>query len=357
MSNQNWEKRQMEALFTVAEDIDRFAPWESNIAPFVLRDPDHPDATVLVVMGRDDAGVRDIRLILSRTGMRAWLLEDEGGFDDDDVPSIEALVNRYEGYYLEVGYNTPHLNNFEKRLQSDRHRVITFRRQRPGYGPATIVDGRDYEHLLRYLKAILKLLTRQMLGPALARDYYTNLDGFKTVLSAASFMMTEDVPEPAAVFELSAKDFYARGPQILDEFTDARVKHMPCDGSNYELYYFYLPTMATEKGGLARAFFLVDLDSGLLEWSDVLLESSDWRDALLRRLWDFFLARGTRPGTMVLQNIDAFTTLSADINRAGIECEYVPHSYVGQELFESYLDAAHVKKHQMMAAHFPKEPY
>ena len=32
MSNTNWEKQELAALFTIAEDIDRFDPWESNVA-------------------------------------------------------------------------------------------------------------------------------------------------------------------------------------------------------------------------------------------------------------------------------------------------------------------------------------
>ena len=76
MSNTNWEKQELAALFTIAEDIDRFDPWESNVAPFVLHDPQNPDTPVLVVFGQDDAGMHDIRFIFGNIGMRNWLMED-----------------------------------------------------------------------------------------------------------------------------------------------------------------------------------------------------------------------------------------------------------------------------------------
>lgn len=359
MSNQNWEKQEMEALFTIAEDIYRFDPWESHIAPFVLHDPHTPDTPVLVVLGQDDAGMRDIRFILGTVGMRSWLLEDGWGFAEEDatIPNIEDIVNRFEGNYLEVGYKTPNLNNYEKRMNGDRHRPITFRRQRPGYGLASMVDAGEFVRLLRYLKAILKLLTRGMLGREVAAVYHADAVLSGNMLTAAAFTLSDDVPESTTPFVLSRDTALAIAPTILDEFSNARVKHLPPDGSSFELYYFYIPTLSTGGGALPRAFFLVDLDTGLLEWNDILIESNHWHEQLLRRLWQFFIERGHRPDTIILQNLDAFCNLSADIRRAGIHPEYIRFSYVGQELFESYLEASHIKEYQILANLVPKEPY
>lgn len=358
MSNTNWEKQELTALFTIAEDIDRFDPWESNVAPFVLHDPKNPDTPVLVVFGQDDAGMHDIRFIFGNIGMRNWLMEDGWELSDDaDVPFIEDIVNRFEGDYLEVGYNTPNLNNYEKRLNGERHRLITFRRQRPGYSLASIVETGDFVRLSRYLKAILKLLTRNMLGDAVASIYKIDTTLSENMLTAASFTLTDDVPEVADTFTLSRSTAMTLSNVILDEFSNARVKHLPSDGTSFELYYFYIPTLSNSGGALPRAFFLVDLDSGLLEWNDVLIESDHWYEALLRRLWHFFIDRGLRPDTIILQNLDAFCNLSADIRRAGIHPEYMRYSYVGQELFESYLEASHIKEYEILANLVPKEPY
>lgn len=360
MSNQNWEKQEMEALFTVAEDIYRFDPWESNIAPFVLHDPHTPDLPVLVVLGEDDIGMRDIRFILGTNGMRNWLLEDGwNSLDEEDtIPNIEDIVNRFEGSYLEVGYNTPNLNNYEKRMNGNHHRPITFRRQRPGYGLASMVDAGEFVRLLRYLKALLKLLTRGMLGQEVDVVYHTDVLLSNNMLTAAAFQLTDEVPEPTAPFVLSRDTALTIAPAVLDEFSNARVKHLPSDGSNFELYYFYIPTLSTGGGALPRAFFLVDLDTGLLEWNDILIETDHWHEQLLRRLWHFFLEeRGYRPDTIILQNSDAFCNLSSDIRRAGIHPEYMRYSYVGQELFESYLEASHIKEYQILANLVPNEPY
>lgn len=360
MSNDNNTLLHIDTLYTVAEDVNRFSPWEDGIAPFVLIDPEHPDAYVLVVIETDGEGTSDIRLMLGASGIRTWMIEqDTAGLADseDDDLSVEQFVNRYEGYYLEVGYNMPNLNNFEKRLLDGREQRITFRRQRPGYGLATIVDSRDYAHLERYLRAILKLLARQKLGSAVSDAYRLQMHGPHDMLRTAAFTLNDDVPEETAPFVLTRDDWLDYGDMIIDEFTNARVKHLHGDGRIYELFYFYLPQMVAAKGTLPKAFFLVDLETGFLEWNDVIISDSGWQETLLRQLWNFFLEQGARPQEILIQNINTYSNIAADMAAAGIRPVYTPHTYVGQELLDSYLHATHVKQHQMMDDHFPRDPY
>ena len=75
MANETTELRHFDSLYTVAEDITRFAPWESGIAPFVLTDPEHPEAYVLVAIEDDGEGTSDIRLMLGLSGIRSWMVE------------------------------------------------------------------------------------------------------------------------------------------------------------------------------------------------------------------------------------------------------------------------------------------
>ena len=290
MANETTELRHFDSLYTVAEDITRFAPWESGIAPFVLTDPEHPEAYVLVAIEDDGEGTSDIRLMLGLSGIRSWMVEqsasEEADEDNADEFSVDRFVGHYDGYYLEVGYNMPNLNSYEKRQLEGRDQRITFRRQRPGYGMATIVDNRDYAHLERYLRAILKLLTRQMLGDLTNGVYRLQMHGAREMLRTAAFSLEEDGPQPIEPFVLTRDDWLAKQGGHIDEFTNARVKHLPCDGHLYELYFFYLPMMVAGKGELPRAFFLVDLESGFLEWNDVIMESNDWQEKLLRQLWN-----------------------------------------------------------------------
>lgn len=357
MSNEQTERLHIDALYTVAEDISRFAPWEDGIAPFVLIDPEHPEAYVLVVIEDDGEGTSDIRLILGAAGIRAWMVEQDDASAEDDEFSVESFVNRYEGYYLEVGYNMPNLNNFEKRLLDGYEQRITFRRQRPGYGLATIVDNRDYAHLERYLRAILQLLTQQKLGLATNKFYRLRMHGPKDMLQTAAFTLGDGLLELTEPFILTQDDWMDHSAPIIDEFTNARVKHLRCDGRMYELFYFYLPQMVSTKGALPKAFFLVDLETGFLEWNDVIVSESGWQEKLLRELWEFFLNLGARPQDLLLQNINTYCSLSEDITAAGIRPVYTPHTYVGQELLDSYLHATHIKQHQMMDDHFPRDPY
>lgn len=357
MSNDQNGQYHIEALYTVAEDIYRFAPWESGYAPFFLIDPVHPDAYVLVVFESDGEGVCDLRLILGLTGLRAWLMEQMEE-DVEGAPfSAEEFVNHYEGYYLEVGYNMPNLNNYEKRLLEDRQHSITFRRQRPGYGLATIIDGRDFAHLERYLRAILQLLTRRMLGDITNAAYHLQPHNTKHLLTAAAFSLIDGVPAASDPFALSREDWLTKGDGIIDEFSNARVKHLPSSGQMMELYYFYLPVMAGEKGQLPRAYFLADLETGLIVWNEVVLPDDEGTESLLRQLWDHFLEEGQRPERILIQNVNTYSQLAADLKAAGIFCEYIPHSYVGQELLEGYLQATHLRQHQMLDDQFPRDPY
>ena len=358
MSNDNTILH-IDTLYTVAEDINRFSPWEDGIAPFVLIDPEHPEAYVLVVIEDDGEGTSDIRLLLGASGIRTWMIEQDNEDDDcdEDELSVEQFVNRYEGYYLEVGYNMPNLNNFEKRLLDGYEQRITFRRQRPGYGLATIVDSRDYAHLERYLRAILKLLARQKLGSTVNDVYRLQMHGPKEMLRTAAFLLSDDIPEETSPFVLTQDDWLTVGEPIIDEFTNARVKHLPCEGRIYELFYFYLPQMVAAKGTLPKAFFLADLETGFLEWNDVIISDSGWQETLLRQLWNFFLEQGARPQDLLIQSINTYCSTAADISACGIRPVYTAHTYVGQELLDSYLHATHIKQHQMMDDHFPRDPY
>ena len=83
----------LEALYTVAEDIYRFAPWESGFAPFFLIDPLHPDAYVLVVFEDDGEGVSDLRLMLGLDGLRAAWGEAVFRYDLTEVPGLDNLAH------------------------------------------------------------------------------------------------------------------------------------------------------------------------------------------------------------------------------------------------------------------------
>ena len=357
MSNDTNGHYHIEALYTVAEDIYRFAPWESGFAPFFLIDPLHPDAYVLVVFEDDGEGVSDLRLMLGLDGLRAWLMEQMEEDDGERNFSAEEFVNRYEGYYLEVGYNMQNLNNYEKRQLEGRQHTITFRRQRPGYGLATIVDGRDFAHLERYLRAILQLLTRRMLGDLSNAAYRLEPHNARYLLRAAAFSLEDGLPPVEGGFTLTRDKWLEKSDGVIDEFTNARVKHLRQGRQMMELYYFYLPVMAMEKGQLPRAFFLADLETGFIVWNEVMLSDGSWQEDLLRRLWDHFIQEGERPERILIQNVNTYSRLAADFKAAGIFCEYIPHSYVGQELLEGYLQASHLRQHQMMDDQFPRDPY
>ena len=104
MANETTELRHFDSLYTVAEDITRFAPWESGIDPFVLTDPEHPEAYVLVAIEDDGEGTSDIRLMLGLSGIRSWMVEqsasEEADEDNADEFSVERFVGHYDGYYL-----------------------------------------------------------------------------------------------------------------------------------------------------------------------------------------------------------------------------------------------------------------
>ena len=355
-----WEKQQIEALYTTAEDIKRFAPWESDIAPFVLMDASQPDKKVLVVFEEDHEEGLDIRFILSAQGIRAWLQEevdDTEDFDEEDLPPIEEMVNSYEGDYLEVGYHTSNPNNFEKHHQGSHPELITFRRQRPGCRLSTINRRWDYSALLTYLKQTLKVLRLQLAEDATNEDFHLNAYSDQTTLQTACFVVNDEGATRQAPFHYGKAEMLRLAEASLDEFSNARVKHLPKSQKMYELFYFYLPANNESNETLPLAVFLVDLDSGLIEWNDVYFNTEKLPETLLRHLWQHFITLGSRPDTIFMQSLRSYCSLAKDMARAGISPQYIEFSYVGQELFDSYVETMHLKAHQLFADRFPKEPY
>ena len=360
MSNLEWEKQQIEALYTAAEDMKRFAPWESDIAPFVLMDASQPDKKVLVVFEEDQAQGMFIRFILSPQGIRAWLQEEAITTEDydDALPSIEEMVNSYEGDYLEVGFHTTNPNNFEKHMQGNHPDLITFRRQRPSCRLETINRRWDYTALLTYLKQTMKVLRLQLAEDSTNADFRLNTYSDHTVLQTACFAVDDTGATHRAPFTFGKGEMLRLSDSILDEFSNARVKHLPPSQKMYELFYFYLPTSnAPQTDTLPLAVFLVDLDSGLIEWNDVYFDTEKLPEVFLRHLWQHFIDLGVRPNTIFMQSLRSYCSVAKDMARAGISPQYIEFSYVGQELFDSYVETMHLKEHQLFADRFPREPY
>ena len=358
MNSLEWEKQHIEALYTTAEDIQRFAPWDRDIAPFVMADARHPEKQILVVFEADHDNGMDIRFIVSPQGIRAWILEEQFHTEnfDEAFPSIDELVNCYEGDYMEVGFETANPNNFEKRLQGAHPSLITFRRQRPGCRLEMLNRRWEYEELLHYMKQTLKVLRVRLGDVSADGEFALHALQASTILQTASFLVDEKGATRQAPFVFTRTDFLALLPAVLDEFSNARVKHLLPSQKVYELFYFYLPSENSGKEMLPLAVFLVDLESGLIEWNDVFFEAEHLAETFLRHLWAHFIALGHRPETIMIQNLRCYRTFARDMLRAGIAPQYIDFSYVGQELFESYVETMRLKEHQLLADRFPRDP-
>ncbi len=354
MDEQLWQTIHIDALYPIAEDVYRLDPWATNIGPFVLMPPDNPDAYVVVLIEEDDEGFKDIRLLLGRRGLSAYL-DERSIMPNEEYLSAEELINHFDGYYLEVGFNTPHINLFEKKVASNHDdRVITFRRQRPGYGLATIVDQRDLEHIGRYLTAIRQLLIHQQL------ETYQPLRVLKSngaLFEAPAFALNDGLPTPLPRFQLSQQKLLQPLPPVLDEFSAARLRHLPSNQGIYELFFFYLTVaQGDKKSMLPMTFFLVNMETGILEWSEVITPLS-FPETVLHRLWQFFVGQNSKPSQILIHHTGLYTAVASDLREAGIGVEKIITSYVGDELLEGYLNVARLKEYHLLGENFPEDPY
>lgn len=354
MDEQHWQTIHIDALYPIAEDIYRLDPWETDVAPFILMDTNNPEAYVLVLIEEDGDAFKDIRLVLGRRGLSAYL-EERAILPSEEYLSAEELINHFDGYYLEIGFNTPHLNLFEKKVANNHNdRIITFRRQRPGYALATIVDKRDLEHIGRYLTAIRHLLTHQKLEPYQPLRVLQS-DG--TIFEAPAYDIAGEVPTPLPRFRVSQQALLKPQPAILDEFSTARVKYLPSNQGIYELFFFYLTVAQSDKKSmLPMTFFLVNMETGILEWSEVITPQS-FPEVVLRRLWQHFINENTKPAHILISHSGLYTAIASDLRAAGIITEKILNTYVGDELLEGYLNVARLKEYHLLGENFPEDPY
>ena len=351
MEDNKWQTVHIEAVYPVAEDLVLLDPWSSLPAPFVLRDPAHPEAFVTVLFGRGDAGDRTIRFLLGPRGLRSWLQELEAD-QADDPNGAEPFISQYDGYYMEMSVDTANLNNFERRIVRGKQHIITFRRQRPGYTLATMIDKTDLEFLRDRLTALRQLIVHKRLPQARPQARIRAEYG----LSLPCFDLGPEVRE-AAPFVWKRSDVLKAGPLLMDEFSDARVRHLPASGDSLELFFFYLPVRGVVTSMLSMAFFLVNLDTGLLEWSEMITPKKNWEQDFLRRLWDFLYSRGSRPESIMTFQINLYCTLAADLRRAGIGLDYTVHGFAADEILESYLRITRPRARDLFNDDTPREPY
>lgn len=351
MEDNTWQTIHLESVYPVAEDLILLDPWCDIPAPFVLRDPARPEAFVVVLFERGPETARSIRFLLGPRGLRSWLQEQEAA-RADDPNSAEPFISQYDGYFMEVGYDTPNLNNFEQRLTRGKKHVITFRRQRPGYTLATMTDKDELDFLRSLLSALRQLTVHKRLPRAQHGERIHEEYGF----SLPCFELGETVTE-AAPMVWKRETLLAAGPLLMDEFSDARVRHLPKSHDALELFFFYLPVRGVVTSMLSMSFFLVNLDNGLLEWSEMITPKKGWEKEFISRLWEYFYTRGSRPETVITFQTNLYCALAADLRRAGITAEHTLHGYAADEILESYLRITRPRVRSLFNDHTPREPF
>lgn len=330
-------------LYEMAEDVIRLDPWSRQVAPFVLR---ADDEAYLVVFEKD--GERDaVRFLCGISGLRGYLYDDAA----DNRYRAEAYVRQFDGHYLEMQSGVTALSSYERKLLNERERRIVFRAQTPGALPTSIVVERP--RLLQLLKAVRTLLLRSLETP-LARARVHD----KMVFAAPAYRLDDGQVVEDGDWTVKQAALLAADPAQVDAFTAARLLRLPSDEQVYELFFFYLP-IATDETGPAvypMTFFLVNLDSGLIEWSEVVLPRPEWPKRLLRGLWRYFIEENVRPARIFTYHTRLFCALAQDCRAAGVAFEKIGHSYVGEELLAAYLKMAHIREKRFLEERVPQDP-
>ncbi|MFR9292580.1 MAG: hypothetical protein ACLVKS_05350, partial [Peptococcus niger] len=86
-----------------------------------------------------------------------------------------------------------------------------------------------------------------------------------------------------------------------------------------------------------RAVYLVNLDSGAVEWTDVFIERDQgqgkpWQQKLLSRLSQAWINGNSRPAEIFTAQGSLYDQVRADFAAAGISFQFNEDSYVGDDL-------------------------
>lgn len=292
--------RQKPRLLTVAEALRRlkaYAPWQGALVGQPLSFYRGEDRALTVVRFFYENQVIICRLVFGLAG--AW---------------ADQAVQREDA----VGYVAAQdLDRLELRVAKDLPMVIE--RRRPGE-PNRPASPAEEDQLREILTAVLDLFKQGVLknGPVVLQ-------------APRRFILDQDRVRPT-----DQPLAPAPAPPRLAPFTLARVRALPETDSYWELFFFYLFSPVAD-GRQPRAVYLVDLDTGSVEWTDVFIDreeaaSPSWQVRLLDRLMSRFIQAGRRPGEIITAQGSLYDQLKADFQAAGIRFDYQEDSYVADDL-------------------------
>lgn len=334
-----------EKFFSVAEDIMRLDPWSRDMEPIALCPQEGTDHMMVVVFIKD-GDERVVRFIRNRRALRTWL----EAMHRDGEGDMLALISQVEDDYNEVVQDPDQMNGYEKKQNEERDMPIVCRKKRPGQ-PLVSFSNTELEGLLPYLRALRKVL---------ALDHQNDAPRYiaseKVLLQAYHF--ENGKVEALAPIELRPFERQQTNKTYLDEFTLARLARTATDDEQYELFYFYLPMVHQHEGRsyFPMTAFLVNLNTGVINWSEVLMPKPGWEEALLRKLSQYFFEEEIVPGRILCARLNWYESFAEDMRRSYIPFEKISKTYIGDELTESYVKMAHLKGRYFEQLLIPFEP-
>lgn len=130
-------------------------------------------------------------------------------------------------------------------------------------------------------------------------------------------------------------------PPLTDEFTLARLAKLPVGHASYEIFHWYLlgdPSILPMDPGtpLPMVVFLVNLDTGLIEGNELMLAGPDWHKKAIRKIYDIFFEKGTRPQQLFVASFETYRHYHREWNQAKIAGNCPGESYVAESLLEEF---------------------
>lgn len=308
-----------EDIFTLVEDILRLDPWHRLPADqlLLLEAAENPHAYVTVAFHAED-NRRDLSFLLGEGGLRAHL-------DMTLKSGAEKHVAECEQHRLFVTTGEIALQD-EEHVLRNHSPLIALRRQSPGSQPTTLLEATDLTYLSRFLRALRHILRHESnIAPA-------HLDAMDRI-TIPTWQLINDNVQKIEKRRLSPFKPSPRKNNHIDEFTNYRISRLPVDKDERELFIYYLPL---KKNAMPRVFFLVNLESGMIEWHDF-QSGENWMSPMLRHLYNHFNHIGAVPATILTTNIGAYNTLYQDLTDAGIYFEALAESFVADELINAYI--------------------
>lgn len=316
----------LQEVLILAEDVYRLAPWDRlpDNQLYLFVPEEDPDAWVSVYFSKD-APASCIYFNLATSGLRSQL-------DFMTLEGAERMVAEYDRHAYVVQFDE---DNHSSQANSELDIGIFL--VSPGEPWRFVEDEQSLTYISRFLSSLRQIFHQGQ--PVIGGSYVIDEkhDQLSSLLTVPQWHVGLKTLTYDGLVSFNPFEVYDMSSSQLDEFTLERLKRLPPSLNDYELYFFYLRILSAEHDQMfPRVYFLVNLESGEIEWTHVISKKKNSETLLLREIFNHFFKIGRRPNVIFISNDRLYERVAVTFEEAAIDVEPITMSYVADELMTAY---------------------